>query len=175
MLQNASEEAQASNPVASSKKRKVVGSKPGTASLSAASVVSESPMSRLEGHLHCVSSCTWPVDSTVYSGGWDHSVSEVQLLGDPIVLPSLVSGFNSEISIRDFELLSPDFHHRTSGAALGCGIRRQHRHLQRQQGGEQHCFKQRQSRCGRIRRLRQGTEGLGLKVPQGRGTGGASK
>ena len=36
--------------------------------------VDESPLSRLEGHLHCVSSAAWPVETSLYSGGWDHSV-----------------------------------------------------------------------------------------------------
>lgn len=29
----------------------------------------------LNGHLHCVAGVTWPSSNTVYSGGWDHSVS----------------------------------------------------------------------------------------------------
>lgn len=32
------------------------------------------PLGRLEGHLHCVSSTSWPVEQPLYSGGWDHSV-----------------------------------------------------------------------------------------------------
>jgi len=34
----------------------------------------EAPLSQLQGHLHCVGCVTWPSSSTLYSGGWDHSV-----------------------------------------------------------------------------------------------------
>jgi hypothetical protein len=37
--------------------------------------VTENPTGRLEGHLHCVSSVSWPLSGCLYSGGWDHSVS----------------------------------------------------------------------------------------------------
>lgn len=34
----------------------------------------EEAVGKLEGHLHCVSSVTWPTEEVLFSGGWDHSV-----------------------------------------------------------------------------------------------------
>ena len=36
--------------------------------------IREEPLSRLEGHTHCVSSATWPSGDVIFTGGWDHSV-----------------------------------------------------------------------------------------------------
>ena len=54
---------------------KVIRKADGVGSSRVASV-SEAPTSRLEGHLHCVSSATWPEAESLYSGGWDHSVRQ---------------------------------------------------------------------------------------------------
>ena len=75
IIQATSEAAAGTAPATSSKKRKVGGSAGTAASSSSLAAVSESPTSRLEGHLHCVSSAAWPVEATIFSGGWDHSVS----------------------------------------------------------------------------------------------------
>jgi ribosome biogenesis protein YTM1 len=32
------------------------------------------PKAHLSGHIHCVAGVSWPEASTLYSGGWDHSV-----------------------------------------------------------------------------------------------------
>eukprot|EP00798_Chlamydomonas_sp_ICE-L_P019457 gene19457-26119_t len=44
------------------------------ADAASAPAVSEAPLRTLEGHLHCVSSVSYPTDAAIYSGGWDHSV-----------------------------------------------------------------------------------------------------
>ncbi len=31
----------------------------------------------MAGHLNCVAAVSWPAEDTLYSGGWDHSVSSV--------------------------------------------------------------------------------------------------
>ena len=74
VLEEATEAAAGSTPAASLKKRKVGGKAEAGSGAASIASVSESPTSRLEGHLHCVSSAAWPADDVLYSGGWDHSV-----------------------------------------------------------------------------------------------------
>ncbi|GAX79465.1 hypothetical protein CEUSTIGMA_g6906.t1 [Chlamydomonas eustigma] len=58
----------------SAKKRKVGKSADEATAVAPMPPIEEVPISRLEGHLHCVSSVTWPLETSIYSGGWDHSV-----------------------------------------------------------------------------------------------------
>ena len=77
VLDAATEAAAGSAPASTLKKRKLGGGKGASAEAEAPvsiASVDESPLSRLEGHLHCVSSAAWPVETSLYSGGWDHSV-----------------------------------------------------------------------------------------------------
>ena len=78
VLHAAVEAAAGSEAAASVKKRKVSAASKAAAAggddSARLATVSEAPSSRLEGHLHCVSSAAWPVAESLYSGGWDHSV-----------------------------------------------------------------------------------------------------
>lgn len=55
------------------KKRKTAAAANGTTAAAAAPVEIQ-PTAALPGHVHCISAVAWPESSTIYSGGWDHSV-----------------------------------------------------------------------------------------------------
>jgi ribosome biogenesis protein YTM1 len=66
------EAAAEAEPTAAKSKRRKGAKGEGAA---AAALLTEEPQGRLAGgHLHCVSSVSYPSSATVYSGGWDHSV-----------------------------------------------------------------------------------------------------
>lgn len=59
----------------SKKKRKVsAAGANGAAKAVAEGGLQQEPLQKLEGHIHCVSSVTWPQQGVIYTGGWDHSV-----------------------------------------------------------------------------------------------------
>jgi WD40 repeat protein len=93
----------------------------------------EEAQARFEGHVHCVASLGFATASTLFSGGWDHSVSTGMCHPAPstyaeVLLHAVDHDEDVQLCHLPYTCLL------CTGTALGRLNRHQHRHLQWQQG-----------------------------------------
>ncbi len=74
-MAEAAEAEEAAGTAEASKKKRKTGAANGSAPTGAGGLAITEPSADLRGHLHCVSSVAWPAENSLFSGGWDHSVS----------------------------------------------------------------------------------------------------